>query len=63
MKILLEQSRIQKKRELNKLVPHSALSYHKKLHMWTIVQNGKILKAILKKILTNRRIKVYSTAL
>jgi hypothetical protein len=62
MKIPLEQSRIQNKRELNKLVLHSALSYSKKLHMWTIVQNGQIPKAILKQILTNRRIKVSSKA-
>ncbi len=62
MKIPREQSKIQNKRELNKLVLHSALSYRKKLHMWTIVWNGRIPKAILNQILTNRRIKVCSTA-
>jgi len=62
MKIPREQSKIKNKLELNKLVLHSALSYRKKLHIWTIVQNSRILKAILNQILTNPRIKVPSTA-
>ncbi len=63
MKNPLEESKIWNKRKLNKLVLHSALLYLKKLHILTIVQNGRIPKTILKQILNNGRIKVPSTAL